>query len=136
MNMPVHPAVIWATISAQGVLLAADLPLLALQRQAGGELDAPLAVPQLAAVARLASRLGIAISRPVVAASDQGDIGMWVRAKPEGEAVQLSVIEWNERPLPVAAMEKETVVPAATERLTGCVVIAGRVAVVPPTPAP
>lgn len=103
--MPVHPAVMRATISAQGVLLAADLPLLALQRQAGGDLDAPLAVPQLAAVARLASRLGIAISRPVVAASDQGDIEMWVRAKPEGEAVQLSVIEWNERPLPAPAME-------------------------------
>ncbi|MFZ2998497.1 sensor histidine kinase [Sphingobium sp.] len=98
MNMPAHPSIIRATLSADGRLLAADPPLLALQREAGADLGMGFAVPQLAAIARLSRRLGITVSRPVMAATDRCDIDMWVRARPEGEGVSLSVIDWHERP--------------------------------------
>src|SRR3546814_18377119 len=54
----------------------------------------------------------IALSRPVVAAAERGDIDMWVRAKPEAERVQLSIIDWHERqavaaPLDLARRETE-----------------------------
>lgn len=97
MNMPAHPAIIQATISADGLLLSADEPLLALQRETGGDIGERLAIPQLDVVARLALRLGIIVSRPIVAASERCDIDMWVRARPEGKAVHLSVIDWQER---------------------------------------
>ncbi len=95
--MPTLPAIVEASISADGLLLSADEPLLALQREAGADLGERLAIPQLAAVARLAARLGIIVSRPVAAASERCDIDMWVRARPEGKAVHLSVIDWQER---------------------------------------
>lgn len=98
MNKPAHPAIIRAMVAADGRLLNADGPLLALQREAGGDLGDVLAIPQLAAIARLAGHLGIAVSRPVVAAAERGDIDMWVRAKPDAEMVQISVIDWYERP--------------------------------------
>lgn len=56
-----------ARVDRAGRLIAADPPVLALQEQAGARIDAPLAIPQLAAVARLAARLGVAIERPVLA---------------------------------------------------------------------
>lgn len=87
--MPSHPAIIRAFISADGLLLSADLPLLALQREAGGDLGAPVAVPQLAAIARLCVRLGITVSRPIIAATQHGDIDMWVRARPDSDGVTL-----------------------------------------------
>lgn len=103
MNMPAHPAVIRATTGLDGRLLSADAPLLALQREAGGTMGEPLAVPQLAAIVRLAARLGISLSRPVTAAAERGDIGMWVRARPEPDQIQLSIVDWHERPSSVAA---------------------------------
>ncbi|MGE4324230.1 MAG: sensor histidine kinase [Sphingobium sp.] len=100
MNMPSHPAIQRATVSADGRLLSADAMLLDLQHQAGADIGAALAVPQLAAIARVAGRLGIAVSRPVIAAAARGDIDMWVRARPEGDVIQLAVIDWHERPAP------------------------------------
>lgn len=102
MNMSAHPTIVRATVAANGLLLSADPSLLALQREAGGDVGAVLAIPQLAAVARLALRLGVTVSRPVTAAAERGDIDMWVRAKPEADGVKISVIDWNERP-PVTA---------------------------------
>lgn len=105
MNMSAHPTIIRATVAANGLLLSADAPLLALQREAGADVGAVLAIPQLAAIARVASRLGVTVSRPVTAAADRGDIDMWVRAKPEADGVQLSVIEWSERPAATTSVE-------------------------------
>ncbi|AMK18518.1 MULTISPECIES: sensor histidine kinase [Sphingobium] len=105
MNMPAHPAIIRATVAANGLLLSADAPLLGLQREAGSDVGAVLAIPQLAAIARLASRLGVTVSRPVIAAAERGDVEMWVRARPEADGVQISVIEWNERPAATAPMD-------------------------------
>ncbi len=98
MNSPAHPGVLRAALAPDGCLLSADGPLLALQREAGGDLGTPIALPQIAAVARLSRRLGVTVSRPVVAAAERGDIDMWVRARPEGEAVHLAIIDWHERP--------------------------------------
>ena len=55
-------------VDPQGRLIEAEPRLAALQRAAGGEEGGPLAVPQVAALARLARRLGIVISRGAVAA--------------------------------------------------------------------
>jgi signal transduction histidine kinase len=81
-----------------GRLVAADPPLLALQEQAGARLGSALSVPQLAALARLASRLGLGITRPVAAASETEDLELVVRAEPDGDGVTLSVERWTSRP--------------------------------------
>jgi signal transduction histidine kinase len=80
-----------------GRLVAADAELEALQRQAGSTLGQELALPQVAAVAGLARKLGISVSRPAVAASIDHDIDLWVRATPEGDEILLSLEGWTER---------------------------------------
>jgi hypothetical protein len=58
--------------------------LAALHALAGGDEGGVLAVPQIAALARLARRLGITISRAALAADGEQDVDLWVRAEPEG----------------------------------------------------
>lgn len=70
----------------------------ALNARAGGALGEPLATPQLAAVARLARRLAIAVARPITIADTDGDLDSWVRAKPTAEGVTITLIEVRERP--------------------------------------
>ncbi|RST30966.1 sensor histidine kinase [Sphingomonas ginkgonis] len=81
-----------------GHLVEADEPLARLQQEAGSALGQPLAVPQLAALARLARRLGVPISRPIIAAGARRDIDLWVRAEPADDQVRLIVERWTERP--------------------------------------
>jgi signal transduction histidine kinase len=69
-----------------------------LHRSAGGEEGGPLAVPQIAALARLARRLGIVISRAAVAAEGDSDIELWVRALPTESGVELAISGWTARP--------------------------------------
>lgn len=95
-SLPVQPP-ITARIDGAGRLVAADPPLLALQEQAGVRLGSALAVPQLAALARLAARLGVAITRPVIAASEEDDLDLLVRAEPDAGGVTLSVERWTAR---------------------------------------
>ncbi|OSZ63667.1 PAS domain-containing sensor histidine kinase [Sphingomonas sp. IBVSS2] len=66
--------------------------------RAGGTIGAPLAVPQIATLARLSQRLGIAISRNVIAADGEDDLELWVRAEPEQGGVRLEVSGWRLRP--------------------------------------
>lgn len=87
-----------ARLDRSGRLLAADAPLLALHEQAGASLGRPFAVPQLAAIARLATRLGVTISRPAVAASETEDIDLDVRAEPDADGVTLVIERWTARP--------------------------------------
>ena len=89
-------AVALAEVAGDGVLLSADPILLALNSRAGGVIGAPIAVPQLAMISRLARRLGIAVSRSVVIADDDVDLDLWVRAQPEGDTVGLAVSGWRE----------------------------------------
>src|SRR5689334_10212602 len=84
-------------LDAEHRLIEAEPRLAALQRSAGGEVGGPLAVPQIASLARLARRLGITISRPAVAAEGEADIDLWVRAQPSGDGVDLAIGGWTER---------------------------------------
>ncbi|UUR09050.1 sensor histidine kinase [Sphingomonas glaciei] len=96
-SLPLQPP-ISARVDAAGRLVAADPPLLALQEQAGSTLGNTLSVPQLAALVRLASRLGVGITRPVLAASEDEDLDLLVRAEPDRDGVTLSVERWTARP--------------------------------------
>lgn len=85
-------------VDADGRLVEAEPRLMALHRAAGGEEGGPLAVPQVAALARLARRLGIVISRSAVAAEGEVDLDLWVRAEPRDEGVDLALTGWTARP--------------------------------------
>lgn len=97
-SLPSDPGPILGRIDANGRLISADPELERLQVEAGSRLGATLALPQLAAVARLVLRLRIPVSRRVLAAGREQDVDMWVRAVPEGGEVALTIDRWNARP--------------------------------------
>ncbi len=96
MNAPASVRPVLGRVDGQGRLVEADPPLLRLQERAGGVAGGAFAVPQLAALARLTRRLGIMISRRVVAAYGDQDVDLWVRVKPDGDGVELAITGWNE----------------------------------------
>ena len=85
-----------ARLDARGVLIEADPAIAALNTAAGGDIGQPLAVPALATIVRLATRLGILVSRRVTVADDVADLDLWVRAQPDDRDVRLSVSGWRE----------------------------------------
>jgi signal transduction histidine kinase len=85
-------------VDPDGRLVEAEPRLADLNKRAGGEDGGPLAVPSIAALARLSARLGITISRAVVAADGERDLDLWVRAEPDQGGVRLTVSGWAERP--------------------------------------
>ena len=85
-------------VDRDGRLVEADAPLLRLQQEAGSKLGAPLALPQLAAVARSAMKLGVPLSRAVIAASNDQDLDLWVRADPDADGATLTIDGWKARP--------------------------------------
>jgi signal transduction histidine kinase len=85
-------------VDSKGRLVAADAELESLQAQAGSALGRTLALPQIAAVAQLARKLGIPVSRPAIAAAADHDLELWVTATPEGADVALSIEGWTQRP--------------------------------------
>jgi len=87
-----------ARLDGQDRICVADDLLLRLQRAAGGEPDGRIAIPQIAAVARLARRLGILIARPLLIGGQDHDIRLWVRAKPVDDGVELCFSDWQEAP--------------------------------------
>jgi signal transduction histidine kinase len=93
-----EPKPIRGRVDRGGHLIAADPQLAGLQRRAGGEEGGTLAVPQIAALARLARRLGIVVSRPVIAADGDRDLDLWVRAEPDETGVELVITSWTDRP--------------------------------------
>ncbi|WP_267393246.1 MULTISPECIES: ATP-binding protein [unclassified Sphingomonas] len=95
-----------AMIDAEGRVTTADPALEALNERAGGMIGAPLAVPALATIARLARRLGIIVSRGVTIADVDADLDLWVRAQPNGDSVRLAISGWRE--LRVAAPSPAT----------------------------
>jgi signal transduction histidine kinase len=84
-------------IDREGRLVEAEPPLQRLQESAGSALGQPVAVPQIATMARLAQRLGILVSRCVIAAEGNDDLDLWVEAKPDQDGVALSVGGWARR---------------------------------------
>jgi len=93
-----EPRAVHGRLDASGRLIEADPELEALQREAGSELGQALALPQIAAVAQLARKLGTPVGRPAIAASTESDIGLWVTATPEGDEIALSLEGWTVRP--------------------------------------
>jgi len=97
-TVPSDPRPVTGRVDRAGRLTAADAPLEALQREAGGALGKTLAVPQLAAIAKLAGRLGTPVSRPVIAANQHHDLELLVRAIPDADGVEIVIERWEERP--------------------------------------
>ena len=97
-SAPSEPSGVTGRIDASGRLMRADPQLAQLQREAGSSLGRTLALPQLVAIAELARKLGIPVSRPAVVAAADEDIDVSVRATPEGEDIVLSLENWNSRP--------------------------------------
>jgi signal transduction histidine kinase len=86
-----------AELDAQGRILMADAPLLALQADAGGDPRGPIGIPVLAELVRLVMRLRIPISRAIEVAHGDANISMWVQIRPEGEGISLSIVDWQTR---------------------------------------
>ncbi|MGZ2411467.1 signal transduction histidine kinase [Sphingomonas sp. F9_3S_D5_B_2] len=96
-SLPTEQAVA-GRLDGSGRLVSADPELERLQCDAGSGLGKTLALPQVAAIAQLARKLGIPVSRPAVVASNDEDIELVVRASPHGEDVLLSLENWTSRP--------------------------------------
>lgn len=85
------------TVDREGRLVAADQPLLLLHRRAGGEDGGTLAIPQVAALARLSQSLGVQVSRTVIAADGDIDVDLTVQARPDGDMIHLAIDGWSQR---------------------------------------
>lgn len=96
MNAPHSLRPVNGRIDDQGRLVESDPPLLRLQERAGGVAGGMLALPQLATLARLSRRLGIAISRQLVVGYGDQDVDLWVRVSPDKDGVDLSITGWQE----------------------------------------
>ena len=97
-SVPSEPRAVLGRVDRSGRLIAADPELETLQREAGSALGQTLALPQVAAVADLARKLGTPVARPAVAASADQDIELWVNARPDGDEIALSLEGWTVRP--------------------------------------
>ena len=106
----VAPITVHGTVDHEGRLVSADQPLLRLNRQAGGEDGGALAIPQVAALARLSQSLGISVSRTLIAADGDVDIDLTVQARPDGAVTRLAIDGWRQRatmpPLPGLRSER------------------------------
>lgn len=87
-------------LDGDGLLIAADPPLLRLHIACGGVEGGPLAVPQLAALCRLSARLGMSLSRPIHTIVDDNYIEMWaevqVIAGGDMPGIRIAIIDWHE----------------------------------------
>ncbi len=89
-------------VDRAGRLVAADPPLAQLHAAAEGEPGGALKLPQLAALAALARRLGVAVARTLVAADEEHDLRLEARAWPAGEEIVVSITGWDTRAAPAA----------------------------------
>lgn len=119
-SLPSDARPVLGRVDRAGRLVAADPELGRLQTEAGSRLGAPLALPQLAAIARTAQRLQVPVSRRAVAAGRDQDIDMWVRATPEGDEVVLAIEQWSARPYSgprlTAVTKDDSVLPGEASR--------------------
>jgi len=97
MDSPGESMVARAILDAGDHILSADPPIELLHMRAGGSASDCLAVAPIARIARLARRLGITVSRQVMVADDEGDLDLWVQARPETGQIRLSVSGWRDR---------------------------------------
>lgn len=73
-SVPSEPRPVFGRVDKTGRLVSADPALEALQREAGSDIGRALALPQIAAIAELARKLGIPVARPAIAASLERDV--------------------------------------------------------------
>lgn len=97
-SRPTETVPISGRVDRDGRLVAADPPLERLQVEAGSALGRPLALPQLAALARAAASLGVPLSRALLAADSRHDLDLFVRAEPQDDEVLLTIERWATRP--------------------------------------
>ena len=96
-SAPSEPRIVLGRLDKDGRLISADRELEDLQSEAGSGLGQVLALPQVAAIAELARKLGIPVARPALAAATDHDVELWVRAMPEGDEIALALEGWTER---------------------------------------
>lgn len=87
----------FARVDAQECLIEASPRLAALNARAGGRTGAPMALPPLAAVARVALSMRIPVSRLVVVADGECDVELRVTARLESDGCRLDVDGWTSR---------------------------------------
>ena len=94
MLPPVH-----GLVDRTGRLTEADQRLHDLNARAGGSIGQPIAIPQIATLdSRLAQRLGILVSRGVVAADGDDDIELWGAGRTlRSGGVRLMITGWRIR---------------------------------------
>ena len=97
-SAPSEPRPILGRVDSAGRLVAADPELAALQAEAGSHVGSLLALPQIAAIARLSRKLGIPVARRAMAAGAEHDVDLWVRAVPDGDEIALAIEKWTFRP--------------------------------------
>ncbi|WP_343528183.1 HAMP domain-containing sensor histidine kinase [Sphingomonas sp.] len=97
MDSPGESMVARAILDSSDRILSADPPIELLHIRAGGAAEDRLAVAPIARIVRLARRLGIAVSRKVCVADEEGDLDLWVQARPETGQIRLSVSGWRDR---------------------------------------
>jgi signal transduction histidine kinase len=97
-SAPPEGQAIKGRVDSAGRLVAADPELEELQKEAGSNVGQTLALPQIAAVAQLARKLGIPVARPAIAGSIDHDLELWVKATPEDDEVALVIEGWTVRP--------------------------------------
>lgn len=97
-------------VDGEGRLLAAGEPLASLQIACGGTLGGPLAIPELRAVARKASELGLRLSRPFTALGDEERVSGWVDAMPVNDdagGCELGIATWQVEAITVRDEDQE-----------------------------
>lgn len=94
-----------ARVDLAGRLVSADEALLALQRDAGGQIGDALMLPGLARLCQLSLRLDTPIERPVVMADSAHEIRAHGRFIPDGDTVRMELIEWEIFPAPSVGQE-------------------------------
>lgn len=97
-----------ARIDRAGRLTEVGEPLASLQIACGGELDSPLAIPELRAIADKAIAMGLRLSRPFAAMGDGEHISGWVEAKPQAEGdCLLEIASWHIKPIELTAEDEQ-----------------------------
>lgn len=107
MSVTLSQTAVRGRVDRDGRLTEADPKLAALHQRAGGEVGGVLAVPSVAALVRLSARLGMPLSRAVIAADGDRDLDLWVEAEPGEEGIALTVSGWTERAPRAAAVFPE-----------------------------
>lgn len=98
MADPSEPAeAIRVRLDGADAILDADALIRRLHEAAGGVENAPIALPQIAGVARLVRRLGVGIARPLMIGLPEQEYRLWARARPlDNGVVELSLSDWQE----------------------------------------